>query len=77
MSSDQSDRRSDVRVVRGSPDDAEVAALIVALGAVSRPAERDARAPVPRAPWLRSPRYQPPGSWARLGGARARPAVRR
>jgi hypothetical protein len=77
MSSDDSDRRPDVRVLRGSPDDAEVAALIVALGAVSGPPARDARATVPRAPWLRSPRYQPPGSWTRLGGARVRPAVRR
>jgi hypothetical protein len=55
-----------IRVVRGQPDDAELAALLVALSVLAaRPPTHDEQ-PVPaRANWDRDrqSRFCPPGAW--------------
>jgi Acyl-CoA carboxylase epsilon subunit len=50
-----------VRVLRGAPDETELAALIAVLAAVGapKPAEPEVPAPRPR----QRPRYQPATSW--------------
>ncbi len=52
----------DIRIVSGNPDDAELAALTVALAALlqARPAPAPARVP---AAWLRGPVHVAPAAW--------------
>lgn len=63
-------RRALFRVIRGEPDDAEVAALTAVLAATAsataRPAEPDARGRsvwVDRAAAVRQPLHPGPGAW--------------
>ena len=66
--------RVDVRVERGSPSDAELAALVTALLAL-RSTERPSGPAGPRrAGWVRPQQFQAPGSWTRFG--RERPVIR-
>ena len=53
-----------VRVLRGAPDETELAALVAVLAAVGapKPAEPEVPAPRPR----RLPRFQPATSWRAL-----------
>lgn len=56
-----------LHVVRGEPDDAELAALVVALNAVAPGPAAGARQPAKRrSTWVRPAHYQPPGSWSRF-----------
>jgi hypothetical protein len=49
-------------VLRGQPDDEELAALVAVLTTLGR--ERPAPAPVTApAPWVRPAGYSPPGAW--------------
>lgn len=55
---------SEIKIVRGNPDDGELAALAVVLAAVTA-AQRLAPIPGPeRAHWSRPARFQPPGASA-------------
>ena len=59
-----------IRVLRGNPDAAELAALAAVLLAVSRslPVRRPAQRKTPRANWDRTgPRYRAPNSWQAQG----------
>jgi hypothetical protein len=52
-----------VRVLRGAPDETELAALIAVLAAVGAPKPAGPEVPAPRP--RRRPRYQPATSWRR------------
>jgi hypothetical protein len=55
---------SEIKIVRGNPDDGELAALAVVLAAVTA-AQRPEPVPGPeRAHWVRPARFQPPGASA-------------
>ena len=66
-------RTAQVRVEGGEPDDAELAALVTALLAVTTPAPPAPSGPR-RAVWVRPAQFQAPGSWSRFGSER--PMVR-
>lgn len=66
--------RVDVRVERGSPGDAELAALVTALLVVRSPEEPAGPEGARRASWVRPQQFQAPGSWTRFG--RERPVIR-
>ncbi|MEV8441847.1 acyl-CoA carboxylase subunit epsilon [Actinosynnema sp. NPDC051121] len=52
----------DIQVLRGNPDDAEIAALVCALVALKRATEPDE--PAPPASWVGAPAgYESAGSW--------------
>jgi hypothetical protein len=53
---------ADVVVLRGRPDDAELAALLTVL-ALLRAGPREDLLPPPAAPWTRPARYRPAGAW--------------
>jgi hypothetical protein len=61
------ERRALFRVVRGEPDDAELAALTVVLAAASRDAEPEPAGPpsawVDRQAMVRRPLHPGPGAW--------------
>jgi hypothetical protein len=56
---------ADVVVLRGRPDDAELAALlaVLALMRATEP-EREDLMPPPAPTWTRPARYRPAGSWS-------------
>jgi hypothetical protein len=56
---------ADIVVLRGRPDERELAALITVLAAL-RAYARVGTEPLapPRAPWTRPARYRPAGAWA-------------
>lgn len=62
--------RVDVRVERGSPGDAEIAAVVTALLAVRRPEQPAEPDGARRAAWVRPQQFQAPGSWTRFGRER-------
>ncbi|SDW72011.1 Acyl-CoA carboxylase epsilon subunit [Amycolatopsis xylanica] len=51
-------------VLRGRPDDEELAALTVALRLLAEKPRTEAVQPDPRPGWTR-PAYEPPGAWSR------------
>ncbi len=51
-----------LRVVRGNPDGAEVAAVVTVLGIVAGRVAGRSTAPSP-APWIRTRAYVPPTAW--------------
>ncbi|WP_447007153.1 acyl-CoA carboxylase epsilon subunit [Saccharothrix isguenensis] len=55
--------RSDLVLLRGAPDDEELAALVAALTTLRRAPARPSGVRVP-APWTASGGYAPPRSWA-------------
>ncbi|MFC7331456.1 acyl-CoA carboxylase subunit epsilon [Marinactinospora rubrisoli] len=52
-----------LRVLRGRPTAAELAALVTVLAAVHRTAT-DPPSPAPAPTWTRPPRYRPPAAWS-------------
>ncbi len=57
--------RADVVILRGAPDDVELAALLVVLAALRsarQPPREDAHSPQPPS-WTRPTRYRPAGAW--------------
>ncbi|MFC4459785.1 acyl-CoA carboxylase subunit epsilon, partial [Pseudonocardia nematodicida] len=67
------ERRALFRVVRGNPDDAELAALTAVVAAAASAGGADAPPPAPPSPWshpaaqLRAPLVPGPGAWRASG----------
>jgi hypothetical protein len=59
---EEQDTRADIVVLRGAPDDAELAALLAVLSLLQAP-EPPSEALLPPPTWTRPARYRGAGAW--------------